>query len=57
MKGLRLRKLNEARGAHVDLTTGLDIERIRFAALFATDDQTIGMNAFIAKERPEFTGN
>ncbi len=56
---LALRAAKEAidHGMDVDLTTGLDIERIRFAALFATDDQTIGMNAFIAKERPEFTGN
>ena len=56
---LALRAAKEAidHGMDADLTTGLDIERVRFAALFATDDQAIGMNAFVAKERPEFTGN
>ncbi|MCX6433545.1 MAG: enoyl-CoA hydratase-related protein [Actinobacteria bacterium] len=56
---LALRAAKEAidHGMDVDLTSGLDIERMRFAALFATDDQAIGMNAFVAKERPEFTGN
>ena len=36
--------------------TGLDIERVRFAGLFATEDQSIGMSAFMAKEKPSFTG-
>ena len=56
---LALRAAKEAidHGMDADLTTGLDIERVRFAALFATDDQAIGMKAFVAKERPEFTGN
>ena len=40
-----------------DLATGLDIERVRFAALFATDDQSIGMSAFVEKRAAEFTGN
>ena len=40
----------------VDLATGLDIERVRFAGLFATEDQSIGMSAFMAKEKPAFTG-
>jgi enoyl-CoA hydratase/carnithine racemase len=34
-------------GAEVDLTTGLAIERQQFAALFATEDRTIGMTSFI----------
>jgi enoyl-CoA hydratase/carnithine racemase len=56
---LALRAAKEAidHGMDADLPTGLDIERVRFAALFATDDQAIGMKAFVAKERPEFTGN
>lgn len=56
---LALRAAKEAidHGMDVDLATGLDMERVRFAALFATDDQRIGMEAFTAKERPEFTGN
>ncbi|SRR5690606_13914851 len=34
-------------GLEVDLTTGLEIERQQFAALFATEDRTIGMQSFI----------
>lgn len=34
-------------GLEVDLTTGLEIERQQFAALFATEDRTIGMRSFM----------
>ena len=56
---LALRAAKEAvdHGMDVDLATGLDIERVRFAALFATDDQTEGMAAFTEKRAPSFTGN
>ena len=56
---LALRAAKEAidHGLDTDLDTGLDIERVRFASLFATDDQAIGMAAFVEKQRPEFTGN
>jgi enoyl-CoA hydratase/carnithine racemase len=56
---LALRAAKEAidHGMDVDLATGLDIERVRFAALFATDDQAIGMAAFVEKRAAEFTGN
>jgi len=54
---LRAAKESIDRGMDADLTTGLDIERVRFAALFATDDQSIGMSAFIEKRPAEFTGN
>jgi enoyl-CoA hydratase/carnithine racemase len=56
---LALRAAKEAidHGMDVDLATGLDIERVRFAALFATDDQSEGMAAFVAKRPPSFTGN
>ena len=37
------------RGSEVDLDTGLEIERQQFAALFATEDRTIGMESFIAE--------
>lgn len=43
-------------GVETDLATGLEIERISFAALFATDDRAIGMSAFVNKSKPEFTG-
>jgi len=56
---LALRAAKEAidRGMDADLATGLDVERVRFASLFATDDQSIGMTAFVEKRPPEFTGN
>jgi enoyl-CoA hydratase/carnithine racemase len=46
---LALRALKGAvdRGLEVDLQTGLDIERVEFASLFATDDQTTGMQSFV----------
>ena len=34
-------------GLGVDLATGLDIERVQFAALFATGDQRAGMRSFL----------
>ena len=44
-----LRAAKEAvdRGLEVDLDTGLEIERQQFAALFATEDRTIGMQSFV----------
>lgn len=38
-----------ARGLETDLDTGLLIERQAFAALFATEDQKIGMTSFVEK--------
>jgi enoyl-CoA hydratase/carnithine racemase len=45
-----LRAAKEAidRGLGVDLATGLEIERVQFAALFATEDRRIGMESFVA---------
>ncbi|MFT4287863.1 enoyl-CoA hydratase/isomerase family protein [Nocardioides sp.] len=34
-------------GLETDLATGLDIERVQFAALFATADRTTGMQSFV----------
>ncbi|HEY5822299.1 MAG TPA: enoyl-CoA hydratase-related protein [Propionibacteriaceae bacterium] len=47
---LALRAAKECidRGLDVDLSTGLEIERAQFAALFATEDQAIGMASFVA---------
>ena len=44
-----LRAAKEAidRGLEVDLATGLEIERVQFAALFATQDRRDGMNSFV----------
>jgi enoyl-CoA hydratase/carnithine racemase len=45
---LRAAKESVDRGVEVDLETGLEIERLQFAALFATEDRSIGMRSFIA---------
>jgi len=46
------------RGVEVDLETGLEIERQQFAALFATEDRTIGMQSFMENGpgKAEFRG-
>jgi enoyl-CoA hydratase/carnithine racemase len=44
---LRAAKESVDRGLEVDLETGLEIERLQFAALFATQDQQTGMRSFI----------
>lgn len=48
--GLALRAAKNAinRGLEVDLNTGLEIERMEFAQLFATADQKSGMDSFVA---------
>jgi enoyl-CoA hydratase/carnithine racemase len=57
---LALRAAKEAvdAGLGVDLATGLRIERQLFAALFATEDRTIGMTSFVEKGpgKAEFRG-
>ncbi len=46
---LALRAAKECvdRGSEVDLETGLEIERMQFAALFATEDRATGMRSFV----------
>jgi enoyl-CoA hydratase/carnithine racemase len=44
---LRAAKESVDRGLEVDLGTGLEIERQQFAALFATEDRSIGMRSFV----------
>jgi enoyl-CoA hydratase/carnithine racemase len=44
---LRAAKQAVDKGLEVDLATGLEIERLHFAALFATDDQKTGMQSFM----------
>ncbi|WP_341926817.1 enoyl-CoA hydratase-related protein [Nocardioides psychrotolerans] len=44
---VRAAKESIDRGLEVDLATGLEIERLQFAALFATEDQTNGMQSFV----------
>jgi enoyl-CoA hydratase/carnithine racemase len=46
-------------GLEVDLATGLEIERLQFAALFATEDQKAGMRSFVENGpgKATFTGH
>ena len=57
---LALRAAKQAidHGLDVDLATGLEIERVQFAALFGTEDQRSGMRSFIENGpgRATFTG-
>ena len=45
-------------GLGVDLATGLEIERVQFAALFGTEDQKVGMRSFLENGpgKAAFTG-
>ncbi|MEO5710060.1 MAG: enoyl-CoA hydratase-related protein [Nocardioidaceae bacterium] len=55
---LRAAKESVDRGIEVDLETGLEIERVQFAALFATEDRTTGMRSFVdsGPGKAEFQG-
>ena len=55
---LRAAKESIDRGLETDLETGLEIERQQFAALFATEDRSIGMRSFVEQGpgKAEFTG-
>ena len=44
---LRAAKQAVDAGLEVDLSSGLEVERLQFAGLFATDDRTVGMKSFI----------
>jgi enoyl-CoA hydratase/carnithine racemase len=45
-------------GLELDLASGLEVERLNFAGLFATEDQKIGMRSFVENGpgKAEFTG-
>jgi enoyl-CoA hydratase/carnithine racemase len=55
---VRAAKESIDRGLEVDLDTGLEIERVQFAALFATEDRGIGMRSFMENGpgKAEFRG-
>ncbi|GII61920.1 enoyl-CoA hydratase [Sphaerisporangium krabiense] len=55
---LALRAAKQAidHGLETDLDTGLEIERLHFSALFATEDAHTGLKAFTEKTKPTFTG-
>jgi enoyl-CoA hydratase len=44
---LRAAKESVDRGIETDLETGLELERVQFAALFGTEDRTTGMRSFM----------
>jgi enoyl-CoA hydratase/carnithine racemase len=52
---MRMAKKAIDEGTSMDLAAALKLETELFAACFATDDQKIGMDAFIAKGAAEFT--
>ena len=56
---VRAAKESIDRGLEVDLDTGLEIERMQFASLFATQDRTIGMSSFVENGpgKAQFTGS
>jgi enoyl-CoA hydratase len=43
-------------GYNTDLNTACNLEISHFSASFSTDDQKIGMNAFLEKKKPVFKG-
>jgi enoyl-CoA hydratase/carnithine racemase len=55
---LRAAKQAVDQGLDVDLATGLQIERLQFAALFSTEDQKAGMHSFVENGpgKATFTG-
>ncbi len=53
---LRAAKMAIDGGLEMDIASGLAWESQLFAALFATDDKREGMNAFVEKRKPKFTG-
>ena len=53
---LRAAKQAVNMGLEVDLATGLEIERLQFAALFATEDQKTGMRSFVERSEAAFEG-
>jgi enoyl-CoA hydratase/carnithine racemase len=55
-QALRAAKLAVDGGLDMDLASGLAWESQLFAALFATQDKTEGMAAFVEKRKPDFTG-
>ncbi len=54
---LRLAKAAIHQTQESGLSAGLDYERELFSLAFATDDQDEGMEAFLAKRKPEFGGS
>ena len=44
------------RGMNMGLTEALEVERLGFAMLYSTQDQSEGLKAFLEKRAPKFQG-
>jgi enoyl-CoA hydratase/carnithine racemase len=57
-RALKAAKQAVDRGLEADLATGLELERLQFAGLFATEDRTAGMRSFVEQGpgKATFTG-
>jgi enoyl-CoA hydratase len=53
---VRQAKMAVNKAFEMGLTQGIDFERELFYLLFASEDKTEGMKAFMEKRRPEFKG-
>ena len=52
--GMKDAKIAINKGADMDLKNGLELEKNLVGLCFATEDKEKGMNAFLAKEKPQF---
>lgn len=53
---VRMAKRTVNTGINLDITSGIELEAVSWSDLFATQDQKEGMQAFLEKRKPEFTG-
>jgi len=53
---IRLAKMAVNKAFEMGLSQGLDFEREVFYLLFASEDKTEGMKAFLEKRKPDFKG-
>ena len=53
---MKMLKMSVNSGANVDLESALDIEMACFGNTFASEDRKEGMQAFVEKRKPNFTG-
>jgi enoyl-CoA hydratase/carnithine racemase len=56
-QAIRAAKLAIDAGLDLPLAEALELESRLFADLFATEDRAEGMNAFVEKRKPTFTGH